>query len=487
MRLPAAYFPSFCLSPKIKQNRNSAVRVRRKVGLLLHIVDTAPVPRAPPSPPPPKKKPADDDDDDDDHEGPGRGRGYGLPSRGQHTVESALRFHQGLQRGVHPLLPQLRTNEGGGKSPQERARAPHQREREHVFRVAVLSSDRATEAGITPTRHLLPVHPSRGLHANLSGLASWHRRLFDLFQRRVSAGGRRTGTLGRPLQEIWSPAGLEHQEEACGKADAGKLPCFRKHCVGGQCWPPERSPHFLFQGGELTPPPPKITRVAVVPDDAENKHEFKTAVKCFECGGVEVGSTAGKIPEVLAGVLSAMSARQQSDVKAWEEEIVGCAHTENLVQECKTKLDAQGEWSERYEYRPGYLLATKSVDIRLRNGTMRHMRLEGESMALPYLRKPWLRARTQGRAKLKRAWLNLLVVARMRHKRMRQELPLRVKPTLIGCVFQQLEHNMKFDFSMTTEDGKELQPLFGPGYTGLKNLGNRYARYVLTSVIRVRC
>lgn len=37
----------------------------------------------------------------------------------------------------------------------------------------------------------------------------------------------------------------------------------------------------------------------------------------------------------------------------------------------------------------------------------------------------------------------------------------------------QLEHNIKFDFSMTGDDGKELQPLYGPGLTGLKNLGNR--------------
>lgn len=36
----------------------------------------------------------------------------------------------------------------------------------------------------------------------------------------------------------------------------------------------------------------------------------------------------------------------------------------------------------------------------------------------------------------------------------------------------QLEQNMKFDFSMTGEDGKELEPLFGPGLTGLRNLGN---------------
>lgn len=36
----------------------------------------------------------------------------------------------------------------------------------------------------------------------------------------------------------------------------------------------------------------------------------------------------------------------------------------------------------------------------------------------------------------------------------------------------QIEQNLKWDFSMTTEDGKELKAVFGPGLTGLKNLGN---------------
>ena len=36
----------------------------------------------------------------------------------------------------------------------------------------------------------------------------------------------------------------------------------------------------------------------------------------------------------------------------------------------------------------------------------------------------------------------------------------------------QIEQNLKWEFSMTTEDGKELRPLFGSGLTGLKNLGN---------------
>ena len=36
----------------------------------------------------------------------------------------------------------------------------------------------------------------------------------------------------------------------------------------------------------------------------------------------------------------------------------------------------------------------------------------------------------------------------------------------------QVEQNLKWDFAMTTEDGKELKPLFGEGFQGLKNIGN---------------
>jgi ubiquitin carboxyl-terminal hydrolase 5/13 len=36
----------------------------------------------------------------------------------------------------------------------------------------------------------------------------------------------------------------------------------------------------------------------------------------------------------------------------------------------------------------------------------------------------------------------------------------------------QVEENMRWDFSMTNDAGGELKKLFGPGFTGLKNLGN---------------
>lgn len=36
----------------------------------------------------------------------------------------------------------------------------------------------------------------------------------------------------------------------------------------------------------------------------------------------------------------------------------------------------------------------------------------------------------------------------------------------------QIEQNLRWEFNMTSDDGKVLKPLFGPGLTGLRNLGN---------------
>lgn len=37
---------------------------------------------------------------------------------------------------------------------------------------------------------------------------------------------------------------------------------------------------------------------------------------------------------------------------------------------------------------------------------------------------------------------------------------------------KQIEHNLNFDFSLTDESGNALEPVFGPGLTGVQNLGN---------------
>lgn len=36
---------------------------------------------------------------------------------------------------------------------------------------------------------------------------------------------------------------------------------------------------------------------------------------------------------------------------------------------------------------------------------------------------------------------------------------------------------------MVGDDGKELEPVFGPGLTGIRNLGNRWVKHILLMVL----
>lgn len=38
---------------------------------------------------------------------------------------------------------------------------------------------------------------------------------------------------------------------------------------------------------------------------------------------------------------------------------------------------------------------------------------------------------------------------------------------------RELDQNTNFDWDRIQESGQEVEPIFGPGYTGLVNLGNR--------------
>lgn len=43
--------------------------------------------------------------------------------------------------------------------------------------------------------------------------------------------------------------------------------------------------------------------------------------------------------------MTSLSASRQSEIKAWEEEITACEHTQNLVQNPPKKLESQGEFN----------------------------------------------------------------------------------------------------------------------------------------------
>jgi ubiquitin carboxyl-terminal hydrolase 5/13 len=51
------------------------------------------------------------------------------------------------------------------------------------------------------------------------------------------------------------------------------------------------------------------------------------------------------LPQVVEGVLQAMTFARQEEVKAWEQEYTPCEHTLCLEQESSRKIESQGELS----------------------------------------------------------------------------------------------------------------------------------------------
>lgn len=50
----------------------------------------------------------------------------------------------------------------------------------------------------------------------------------------------------------------------------------------------------------------------------------------------------------------------------------------------------------------------------------------------------------------------------------------------------EIEANQLYEFDAIQESGVELEPVYGPGLTGMKNLGNRYDLSYLTCTIICR-
>ncbi|MCJ1251275.1 hypothetical protein MMC30_008506 [Trapelia coarctata] len=227
-------------------------------------------------------------------------------------------------------------------------------------------------------------------------------------------------------------------------------------------------------------PPQKISKLAIAAETEADRYETKTQVKCYECEVEDVDSTSGKLPGVIDAVLKANTFARQAEVQAWEQEFVPCEHTLCLEQEEARKIESQdlGHCSMcdlkenlwlclqcgnlgcgRAQFGGvggnGHALAhadgtAHGVAVKLGSITP-----EGSADVYCYLCNEE-RVDTELAAHLAHWGIN--IAEREKTEKSLTEM--------------QIEQNLRWEFSMTTEDGKELKPIFGEGFTGLKNLGN---------------
>ncbi|TFK26041.1 ubiquitin carboxyl-terminal hydrolase 14 [Coprinopsis marcescibilis] len=244
-------------------------------------------------------------------------------------------------------------------------------------------------------------------------------------------------------------------------------------------------------------PPTKMKKLAIVEERDEDRYDQAVVVKCWSCDaekGLELPGAVDENPKVKAlvdGVLHSLSSARQSEVKAWEEEILPCEHTLTLEQletghilqsgqahcsNCDLKENlwlclacgSLGCGRSQYGGTGGnghglehYKTTGHAVSVKL--GTIT---AEGDADVYCYSCDD---AKQDPEVARHLATFGINIQTLSKTEKSMTEL--------------QIEQNLRYDFSLTGEDGQALEPIFGPGLTGLANLGNScYMASVLQTI-----
>ncbi|KAJ6007947.1 hypothetical protein N7540_011923 [Penicillium herquei] len=227
-------------------------------------------------------------------------------------------------------------------------------------------------------------------------------------------------------------------------------------------------------------PPPKISKLAISAETEEDRYDIATSVVCYSCNQQNVDKTSGNLPAVINGVMTAMTFSKKEEVKAWEQEFIPCKHTLCLAQqEVENAESKDSSKCSSCDLKENLWICLECGNIGC--GRSQFGGTQGNSHAL---------AHADGSSHAVAVKLGSITAEgsadiycyTCNEERIDPELANHLahwgiflagrEKTEKSLMEMQVEHNLQWEFSMTTEDGRELTPLFGPGLTGLANLGN---------------
>jgi ubiquitin carboxyl-terminal hydrolase 5/13 len=222
-----------------------------------------------------------------------------------------------------------------------------------------------------------------------------------------------------------------------------------------------------------------MSKLAIAAETDEDRYDMALAVKCLECDK-DLDMANNNLMPVVDGIMKANTFSRKEEVKAWEQELTSCEHV-LLMQQHESRRIEQGELGHcsGCDLRENLWLCLDCGNLGC--GRKQMGGVDGNSHALAH-------STTSGHGiavklgSITPEGTADIYCYKCDEERIDDNLGQHLahwgimlaerQKTEKSLTEMQIEQNLKWDFSMTTEDGKELKPLFGAGLTGLKNLGN---------------
>ncbi|KAI9810391.1 MAG: hypothetical protein M1827_006277 [Pycnora praestabilis] len=281
---------------------------------------------------------------------------------------------------------------------------------------------------------------------------------------------------------------------ACTHVDAARLDvclyCFNGGCSGDRKhsqlhWELSRHPLVLNirrtrKKVKRDEPPQKISKLAIAAESEADHYDTETQVRCYECQVANVDTRSDKLSAVVEAVMKANTFSRQEEVKAWEQEMTACEHTLCLEQEAPRQIESQdlGGCSS-CSLKENLWLCLQCGNLGC--GRAQFGGVGGNSHGLAHADASHHPVAVKLGSITPEGTADIYCYS-CNEERVDTELATHLahwginvadrEKTEKSLTELQIEQNLRWEFSMTTEDGKELQPLFGEGFTGLKNLGN---------------
>lgn len=227
-------------------------------------------------------------------------------------------------------------------------------------------------------------------------------------------------------------------------------------------------------------PPPKISKLAIAAETEADRYDTTLTVKCLECGIDNLDKSDPAIASAVEGIMSANTFSRKEEVKAWEQELTSCEHILTLQQGPPRQIESQnlGHCS-KCDLKENLWLCLECGNLGC--GRAQFGGVGGNSHALAHSKESGNGVAVKLGSITPEGNADVYCYS-CDEERIDEDLGTHLanwgiilaerQKTEKSLTELQIEQNLRWEFSMTTEDGKELTPLFGPGLTGLKNLGN---------------